>query len=39
MYSVFNELRNVGIQGEGRTHPYIIVPSICGIKMPSGCTI
>lgn len=33
MYGVFNKLRDVGIQSQGRTHAYIIVPSNCGIKM------
>ncbi len=33
MHCVFNELRDVRVQGQGRTHAYIIVPSNGGIKM------
>jgi hypothetical protein len=34
MDSVLNKLRDIGIQGEGSAHLYIIVPPNCGIKMP-----
>jgi hypothetical protein len=35
VHGVFDELRDVRVQGQGRTHVCIIVPSNCGIKMPS----
>jgi hypothetical protein len=36
MHGILNELRDIGIQGEGRAHVGIIVPCICGIKMPGS---